>query len=351
MKTKIIKKTELLEAAIALRKGNTVVFPTETVYGLGADAFNVEAIKKIFIAKGRPEDNPLIVHVSSKKQVKLLVTEVPEVADKLMDEFWPGPLTLVMKKSKLVSDFVTAGLDTVAIRMPDNEIALKLIELSGVPIAAPSANISGSPSPTSEEHVIDDLNGKVEYIILGGDTVVGLESTVLDVTEKPYKILRPGFITLEDIEDVVGEVSYDKHLIDSGFTPKSPGLKYKHYSPKADIIIVSSDDEMILIEKINELIKEYEKNGKLVGIMVTEELIEKFKSIKISLGSKDKLDVVGNRLFRALRDFDKKNVDVIITQDFKNEGFGVAIMNRLKKASSNKIVYCNKGGKNEDRNR
>ncbi|MEA3423904.1 MAG: L-threonylcarbamoyladenylate synthase [Bacillota bacterium] len=334
--TIIIRENRIDEASRALREGKLVVFPTETVYGLGANVYDEEAVKNIFVAKGRPSDNPLIVHISDIDQLRDLVREIPEYAQSLIDAFWPGPLTLVMKKSDLIPEIITGGLDTVAIRMPNNPVALKLINLSGVPIAAPSANISGRPSPTSEIHVIEDLGGRVDYIILGGDTSVGLESTVLDISGKTPRILRPGHITYEDIREIIGRLKYDSHLTDENITPKSPGMKYRHYSPEAKVIIVEG---RYIRRKMLSMIDDYADQGIKVGVMGTDELLKDFKDVVCcSLGDTKKISVVGNRLFRCLRDLDRQKVDVILAESFDREGLGVAIMNRLEKAAGYHII-------------
>jgi L-threonylcarbamoyladenylate synthase len=335
-KTMIIRENRIDEAANALKEGKLVVFPTETVYGLGANAFDEEAVKNIFIAKGRPSDNPLIVHIANADQLKDLTGEIPEYAQSLIDAFWPGPLTLVMKKSDLVPEIITGGLDTVAIRMPSHPVALKLIKLSGVPIAAPSANISGRPSPTSEMHVVEDLSGRVDYILLAGDTSVGLESTVLDISGAIPQILRPGYITYEDIIKVTGQLKYDLHLTDKNITPKSPGMKYKHYSPKAKVIIVEGKYTR---RKMTGMIDDYAEQGIKVGVMGTDELLKGFSGVACcSLGDAKKISEVGNRLFRCLRDLDQQKVDVILAESFNREGLGVAIMNRLEKAAGYHII-------------
>ena len=335
-KTEVIRENRIDEAANAIKEGKLVVFPTETVYGLGANALDEEAVKNIFAAKGRPSDNPLIVHIADVQQLEKLVREIPEYAQSLINAFWPGPLTLVMKKSDLVPEIITSGLDTVAIRMPNHALALKLIELSGVPIAAPSANISGRPSPTSEDHVIEDLGGRVDYILLGGDTSVGLESTVLDISGGIPQILRPGYITYDDILKITGCLKYDSHLSDKNIAPKSPGMKYKHYSPKAEVIIIEGK---YVRRKITSMINDYTAEGIKVGLMGTDALLKDFKGVACcSLGDARKISEVGNRLFRCLRDLDQQKVDVILTESFNREGLGVAIMNRLEKAAGYHII-------------
>lgn len=323
-----------------IKKGGTVVFPTETVYGLGANALNSEACGKIFEAKGRPQDNPLIVHVADFDIAKY-VEYVPENAKKLMESFWPGPLTIIMQKSDLIPSLVTAGLDSVAIRMPENKIARELIKYSEVPIAAPSANISGRPSPTAIEHCIDDLNGRVD-IILGGDRCeVGLESTVVDTTGEVVTILRPGGITRSMLEEVVGRVEIDPaimHKLEIGTKPKSPGMKYKHYAPKAPIMIIEGEDED-KVKYINLKSEELEGEGLKVGILCTDEMMDKYNcDIKISIGSRNYLGIIAANLFDCLREFDKIEVDQIFAEGFSEDGIGLAIMNRLRKAAGYNVI-------------
>ncbi|HAA64145.1 MAG TPA: threonylcarbamoyl-AMP synthase, partial [Thermoanaerobacter sp.] len=294
--TKIIRvnknnpEIELIDfAAKVIKEGGLVAFPTETVYGIGANSFNEEAIKKIFIAKGRPQDNPLIVHIAELEQIYDLVKEVPQKAKTLMKKFWPGPLTLIFKKSQKVPYVNTAGMDTVAIRMPSNTIAHLLIKRAEVPISAPSANVSGKPSPTDASHVIEDLYGKVDVIIDGGKCDVGVESTVLDLTEKVPVILRPGAVTLEMLREVIGNVEVDPSLLkkpQEDLKPKSPGMKYKHYSPNAEVYIVTGDLEKV-VKKIQELTEEQLKYGKKVGIMATVQTSTQYE--------KGEIIVVGDR--------------------------------------------------------
>lgn len=331
--TRIIKikgKSDLgkiLPAADALKKGKLVSFPTETVYGLGADALNREAVKNIFIAKGRPSDNPFIIHVGSKKDVYVLAKNIPEIAEKLMDRFWPGPLTLVLNKSEIVPFETTGGRKTVAVRMPDNYIALELIRKAGVPVAAPSANTSSRPSATSAKHVIDDLNGKVDFVIDGGDSDIGLESTVLDLTSKVPLILRPGKITSEDIKKVLGKVDTYKKVDGKSVEAKAPGMKYKHYSPDAKIIIVEGPAEEVE-KKVSELSMMYFRNGKKVKILSTS---EKGGKEYYFMGSSER-DFAKN-MFNAFRELDKEKVDIILAGSISEEGLGTAIMNRMKKAA------------------
>lgn len=319
-----------------LREGGIVAFPTETVYGLGADALNPKAIKKVFAAKGRPSDNPLIIHVSRVEDIEPLVEEIPEKAYKAMAEFWPGPLTIILKKTQLVPREISGGLATVAIRMPSHPIALKLIEAAGLPIAAPSANTSGRPSPTKADHVIEDLKGKVDAIISGGDSRVGIESTVLDMTGDIPLILRPGGITREMLEKVLGEVAIDPAVEGptSGKTkPKSPGMKYTHYSPRAEMVVVEGEPDSV-VSKIKQLKSQYEKENKKVGIICTDETLVNYdKGIIKSLGSRRQLNIIAANLFKVLREFDKTDVEIILCESVDSIDLGQAIMNRLSKAA------------------
>ena len=270
------------EAGDIIRDGGTVAFPTETVYGLGANALDEEAVKKIFIAKGRPQDNPLIVHVCSKN-ISELVKEVPEVAQRMIDKFWPGPLTIILEKNDIIPNMTSANLNTVGIRMPSSEIALKLIELSKRPIAAPSANISGRPSPTEVERCIEDLNGKVDYIIGGESSDIGVESTIIDCTVNPPLVLRPGGITLEMLKEIDSNIEIDSALKSKpteNFKPKAPGMKYRHYAPKAHLKIIKGKNEKT-IEIINEILENYIEKGNDVAILTTDENLNKFNSGKV----------------------------------------------------------------------
>ena len=331
------------DAAKALRDGKLVAFPTETVYGLGADALNQDAVKRIYEAKGRPSDNPLIVHIAEVYKLKELVAEIPETAALLIEAFWPGPLTMVFKKSNLVPDIITAGLDTVAVRMPASPIAQRLIKEAGVPVAAPSANISGRPSPTTSKHVIDDLNGRIEYIINGGPCQVGVESTVLDVTTDIPVVLRPGGVTLEMLEKVLGKVDTDPALeIKGDKKPRSPGMKYRHYSPKAEMFLISGESDSI-VKKINNLIKESSRQGLKVGVLTSRENAHKYSAdVIVNAGSVKHAEQIATGLYDSLRTFDEKKVDIIYSETFEEKGIGRAIMNRLKKASSGKIIEADK---------
>ncbi|GCD08538.1 L-threonylcarbamoyladenylate synthase [Clostridium tagluense] len=347
MKTKIvimeennIKQNIIEEAGIVIACGGLVVFPTETVYGLGCNALDALAVEKIFKAKGRPQDNPLIVHVADFN-IEPLVKEIPNIAKRVMDKYWPGPITLIFNKSELIPMTTSANLDTVGIRMPSNLIARKLIEAAGTPIAAPSANISGRPSPTEVESCIEDLSGKIEYIIGGDKSEVGLESTIVDCTCTPLCILRPGAITLEMLREIDEGIYIDKTIMSkpkNDFKPKAPGMKYRHYAPKAPVKIICGDLEKT-IAKINEIVQN-SMGKKKIGIMATDETKNKYPcGTVISLGSRKHLDTVGRNLFEVLRSFDAIDVDLILSEAFEEKGIGVAIMNRLKKSAGFDIIY------------
>jgi len=299
-------------AAKALREGRLVAFPTETVYGLGANALDPQAVRRIFESKGRPLDNPLIVHIANISQLEPLVKEIPDRAEALIRAFWPGPLTLVMKKSELVPDEITAGLDTVAVRMPDNPVALRLIEEAGVPVAAPSANLSGRPSPTTYQHVLEDLNGRIEYIINGGPCKIGVESTVLDITSETPVILRPGGVTMEMLETVIGKVETDAVLKpEDGKKPRSPGMKYRHYSPNAEMFLVEGESEEV-VRKINLLTSENSAKGLRTGVLSSLENKDRYTAqVVVNIGSLSCLEEVASKLYNALRKFDEEKVDKI----------------------------------------
>ena len=328
------------EAGKVIRNGGTVAFPTETVYGLGANALDDEAVKKIFIAKGRPQDNPLIIHVSTK-EISGLVKDVPEVAQKIIDKFWPGPLTVILEKKDIIPNVTSANLNTIGIRMPNSEIALKLIELAERPIAAPSANISGRPSPTEVERCVEDLNGRVDYIIGGESSDIGVESTIVDCTVNPPLVLRPGGITLEMLKEINPEIELDKALKskpNDDFKPKAPGMKYKHYAPNAHLKIIKGKNEKT-IEIINEIVENYIEKGNDVAILTTNENLNKFNNGKvISLGSENDLKDIAKNLFEALRKCDDLGVQYILCQGFEENGVGLAIMNRLNKAAGYDIL-------------
>lgn len=346
IKTKIVKMDSenidyniIKEAAEIINNGGIVVFPTETVYGIGADALNDEAVDKIFKAKGRPQDNPLIVHIAEFDELYTLAKVVPTSAKILADKFWPGPLTMILYKNNILSDKITANLNTAAIRLPVNKIALALIKESKKPIAAPSANLSGKPSPTDASHVIEDLMGKVDMIIDGGSTDIGLESTVIDMTSEIPMILRPGGVTKEDIISVLGKCEYDPAIIKGSekLIPKSPGQKYRHYSPKAKVILYKGEIENIA-QKINEDYEKFQTEGYKVGIMSTVQTQEHYLGkLTILCGDRTNYLTISSNLFKNLRDFDHMGVDIILAEAFDDKGLGKAIMNRLGKASSQTI--------------
>lgn len=334
-----IDQGKITHCGEVIRRGGTVVFPTETVYGLGANALDPAATAKIFEAKGRPDDNPLIVHVSGVGDVLPLVEEIPQKAKMAMEAFWPGPLTIILKKTSAVPYIITAGLDTVAVRYPSHPIAEALIKASGVPIAAPSGNISGKPSPTKASHVIKDMDGRVDVIIAGGDCQVGLESTVIDMTTETPTILRPGGITLEELEEVLGEVEMDPSLMTGEFqeAPRSPGMKYTHYSPRAEVVVFAGPSQSV-VKAIQNRTVELLAEGKEVGIICSQETEGQYhKGIIKALGSRSNMKAIAAKLFATLREFDETNADVILAEAFEEVQMGKAIMNRLIKAAGYKI--------------
>ena len=335
-----IDETMIEEAGRIIRKGGLVAFPTETVYGLGGDALNPESSKKIYAAKGRPSDNPLIVHIADKRDLYRIVREVPEKAKKLMEAFWPGPLTMIFYKNELVPQATTGGLDTVAVRMPSDRIAAAFIRAAGGFVAAPSANVSGRPSTTTAAHVEEDLGGRIEMILDGGQAVIGLESTIVDMSVEPPVILRPGAVTKEMMEAVIGPLEVDKAIIapDSGVKPKAPGMKYRHYAPRADLAVVEGSTEAV-IAAINQLAEEAEAEGKRVGIIATDETKDRYpKGLVLSLGARKHEEEIAQHLFEVLRDFDETDVDCIYSEAFDEASIGPAIMNRLLKAAGHKVI-------------
>ena len=373
-----IKDEELKEAASILRSGGLVAFPTETVYGLGGNALDEDAARKIYAAKGRPSDNPLIAHVSCVEEVAPLVKEIPEAGRKLMEAFWPGPLTMIFPKSEKVPYGTTGGLDTVAIRMPDDPVANRLIALAGVPVAAPSANTSGRPSPTTADHVWQDMNGRIEMIIDGGPVGIGVESTIVDVSSAVPSVLRPGAITMEMLAEVLGEISVDPAILgplSADVRPKAPGMKYKHYAPKADLTLVEpgtgADREsraeqvtgaeqkngadrntgaypetgldetqlQAMIRKVRELSREKIEAGYKVGVICTDESRHCYTDGAVrSIGERKSQASVAHNLYALLREFDDLGVDYIFSESFPKDHLGQAIMNRLSKAAGYKIV-------------
>ncbi len=331
MKTKIIDTSNLDDAALCLKNGGTVVFPTETVYGLGADAFNSDAIDKIYAAKGRPGDNPLIVHIADIKSLSSLAEAITDNAKILIDKFWPGPLTLIFKKKKEVLDKLTGGLNTVAVRFPSDKTARKLIEKSTGFVAAPSANLSGSPSPTICEDVIMDLDGRVDYIIDGTGCIIGLESTVVDVSGDETVVLRPGGITLEMIREYIPDAYLDQGLIDADSAPKCPGLKYKHYSPKAKLTVVQGDRY-----NIKKYISEKLSMDNNIGILSYKST--EYPKCRHLIDAGEDMTEYAHNLFSALRSFDKQGVESIYAEFSVEDGIGTAVRNRLYKAANHNII-------------
>lgn len=352
MKT-IIKKVsvnpviseEYREAAQILRAGGLVAFPTETVYGLGGDGLLPQASAKIYAAKGRPSDNPLIIHIADIESLKLLSDDVPEEAYILAKKFWPGPLTMILPRGKNVPRETTGGLDTVAVRMPSHPAALALIRESGVCIAAPSANASGRPSPTSAEHVAEDLSGRIDMILDGGSVNIGIESTIVDLTARPPMILRPGYISREMLKEVLGNVCFDPAVLEGNgekiLRPRAPGMKYRHYAPKGELTIFRGEQE-----KVAEAIKIRSRAeaflGKRVGIIATEETKDIYSAdsqdiLVKSIGKRSQEDSVARGLYRILREFDHEGVEVILAESFDGGKLGQAIMNRMLKAAGNRV--------------
>ena len=346
MNTKIVKTEDgnedevIREAGEILKSGGLVAFPTETVYGLGGDALKEDAARKIYSAKGRPSDNPLIVHIADIGALDELASEIPECAYKLAEAFWPGPLTMIFKKKDIVPYGTTGGLDTVAIRMPSHPVAHRLIKDSGVYIAAPSANLSGRPSPTRAEHVIEDMDGRIDMIIDGGALEIGIESTIVDVTCEVPMILRPGYVTADMIKEVLGDVCFDETVLAHSMVkgkPKAPGMKYRHYAPKAELTIFEGENEKV-VSKINELAVKYEYDGLKVGILSSNENEHKYAHGEVVVvGSRENEHEVAAHLFDVLRHFDHIDVDVILSEGFSEDSFGQAVMNRLIKAAGHHI--------------
>lgn len=351
MNTKIIKleslennEEKLIEAAKILQEGGLVAFPTETVYGLAADGLNSEAAAKIYSAKGRPSDNPLILHIADMDMISKLAKNISEDAMKVMNAFWPGPLTVILNKTDIVPYGTTGGLDTVAIRMPSHPVARELIRIADVAVAAPSANTSGRPSPTTAQHVIQDLDGKINMVVDGGKVGIGIESTIVDMTGENPMILRPGYITKPMLEEVVKKtVSIDPAILSKegmdGVRPKAPGMKYKHYAPKGDLTIVSGDNIKKVVGKIHELVEEKQKEGYRVGIIATDETVSQYgEGIVKSIGSREDEVSISVGLYSVLREFDDEGVDFIYSESFEQDDFGQAIMNRLLKAAGYSII-------------
>lgn len=335
--------TDVMEQAGKLiAEGELVAFPTETVYGLGGDALDPDASRRIYAAKGRPSDNPLIVHIADFDDMKRVAREVPEQAKKLADAFWPGPLTMIVWKSDAVPEATTGGMQTVAVRMPNHPVALELIRRSGCLIAAPSANTSGRPSPTEAQHVAEDLSGKIAMILDGGPVGIGIESTIIDLTEEKPMILRPGYITPEMLSEVLQEeVVIDPGIIAADDTrkPKAPGMKYKHYAPKAEMIIVDGAQDAV-IHKINELTAVKRAEGKKVAVIATDETKDRYDAqVILSMGKRADEDAIAQHLYKILRECDELDVGEIYSECFQTPRVGQAIMNRLLKAAGHTVIH------------
>ncbi len=330
------------EAAQLLRDGRLVAFPTETVYGLGANALDESAARRIYMAKGRPSDNPLIVHIAEMGALSELAAEVPENAVKLGKAFWPGPLTMILKKSAIVPDGTTGGLGTVAVRLPSDPIARELIRLSGVYVAAPSANASGRPSTTTAQHVYEDLNGRIDMILDGGPVPIGLESTIVDLTGEVPMILRPGYITKEQLEAVIGPVEYDKAVIakqmQENVVAKAPGMKYRHYAPKGELTIYEGAQEAVVAAINAEITKRLSEDA-VVGVLATDETAAAYVGGTVySIGSRKDEESIAAHLYRTLREFDEIGADYIYSESFDDNPLSSAIMNRLRKAAGYRTI-------------
>ena len=352
MDTKIIKiKSEngvfypeedeaLRQAGELIKRGGLVAFPTETVYGLGGDGLNSESGKKIYAAKGRPSDNPLIIHICREEDVNRIVKEFPENARRAAKAFWPGPLTMILSKSDDVPYETTGGLDTVAVRCPSHPVARKLIEYGGGYVAAPSANLSGKPSPTAAKYVIEDMDGRIDMILDGGEGNIGLESTIVDMTVTPPCILRPGYITGEMLEAVLGKVDTDVTIVegDSPQAPKAPGMKYRHYAPKGALTIVEGSPDRV-IEYMNRAAAADRAAGEKTGIMAAGDFLDEYRADVVKcVGSRDEKESIARNLFAVLRELDDEGVTRIYSESFDSQGLGQAIMNRLLKAAGHKVI-------------
>lgn len=335
-----INKKGIEKAGNIIKQGGLVAFPTETVYGLGGDALNPKSSAKIYAAKGRPSDNPLIIHISNIEALPAIVQSVPEEVYRLAEAFWPGPLTIIFKKSDLVPKETTGGLDTVAVRMPAHETALALIEAAGGYIAAPSANVSGRPSPTLAKHVIEDMNGRIDMILDGGAVGIGLESTIVDMTSFTPMILRPGYITQDMLFKVLGSVEMDETIlnINSKESPKAPGMKYKHYAPKGELTIVSGEMKHVIAE-INERLMQKKAAGEKTGVIVTDETKDLYDADVVkSVGKRRDEEMIARQLYKVLREFDEENVTWIYSEAFYDMQMSKAVMNRLLKAAGHRVI-------------
>lgn len=335
-----IEKEAVQEAGCIIKNGGLVAFPTETVYGLGGDALNKESAKKIYAAKGRPSDNPLIVHICKWDDLKKIVKKIPDSAKALADAFWPGPLTMIFEKNDLVPDETTGGLSTVAVRYPNHKTALAFIEAAGGYVAAPSANVSGRPSPTEGKYVYEDMNGRIEMILDGGLVGIGLESTIVDLTEEIPVILRPGYITEEMLLKVLGEVKTDPTILNvaADMAPKAPGMKYRHYAPKGELTIVSGEMDKV-VETINDQVKQAMDKGLKTGVIGTDETVGQYHAhSRKSVGKRLDEASIARRLYQILREFDDEEVEILYSEAFDQTGVGQAIMNRLLKAAGHKVL-------------
>lgn len=346
MDENLINEKEIEILGNGIREGKTVCFPTETVYGIGANALDENAVLKIFKAKGRPQDNPLIIHVCDKN-IEKYVKEVPDIAKKLIDAFWPGPLTIILEKKDIIPLVTSAGLSTIGIRMPRNEIARKIIEKAKVPIAAPSANISGRPSATNIERCIEDLFGKVDYITGNSSSEIGLESTIIDVSVYPPVILRPGYITIEDLKKVDESIEIEKIEDIKNEKPKAPGMKYRHYAPKAIMKLYEGNTNEVE-EDIKKDIMNLKMQGFKVGVLTFEDKKNSFDAdVVYSLGDRKDIKSGINKLYETLRLFDDNKVEYILSENYEKSNETIAIINRLKKASLNEVMNIRRNDDNE----
>ncbi|MCM1190242.1 MAG: L-threonylcarbamoyladenylate synthase [bacterium] len=330
----------LRRAGSIIREGGLVAFPTETVYGLGGDALNPDSSRKIYAAKGRPQDNPLIVHICRFEDMRRIAARIPEEAAKLAEAFWPGPLTMILNKSDCVPAETTGGLDTVAVRFPANKTAQKLIEYGGGYVAAPSANRSGRPSPTLAKYVCEDMDGRIDMIVDGGGVEIGLESTIVDLTVSPPQILRPGYVTKEMLEAVLGEVAVDAAVLnaDSGQVPRAPGMKYRHYAPRGELVIVEGSPADVAAY-INRAAGEDSVRGEKTGVIGTSEFLREYRTDVVKcVGSRKEEESIARRLFTVLREFDEEGVTRIYSESFEASGLGQAIMNRLLRAAGHRVI-------------
>ncbi len=330
----------LRRAGSIIKEGGLVAFPTETVYGLGGDALNRESARRIYAAKGRPSDNPLIVHICQFEQIHAIVSELPRDARRLAEAFWPGPLTMILPKSPCVPDETTGGLDTVAIRLPSNPIARKLIAYSGGYVAAPSANLSGRPSPTAPDAVAEDLGGRIEMILDGGDVGIGLESTIVDLTVSPPQILRPGYVTQEMLRQVLEKVDTDVTILagDTGQAPRAPGMKYRHYAPKGELVIVKGEPDKVAAYMNSQAALDSER-GERTGIIGTKRWLSLYRADVVKcLGESGDVESAARNLYAVLRQMDQEQVGRIYSESFAEQGLGEAIMNRLLKAAGFRVV-------------